>query len=395
MELVSCERRLQKLINKTTFKHCTRYSDTLSAVTLENKIIKFDKPIYIGFTVLNISKTLMYDYHYNVMQRHYGEHIKLMYTDTDSLVYHIITDEFYTDLLENPNLMDRLDTADLPSNHPCYTTARTKVPGFFSDESKGDIISEFCALRAKSYAYKIHSSNTADTVERESIKANSPKRLRVRRHVVKNHTTLEDHRKCLFGEAGVKAYQENVSIRSFKHKLLTIRTNKLTRDEPEVWPELEFQLNPEGQPWTDADKEIAKMLLRCLMEYLVQSSLNGRTVGPWASFPNLGFTYRYLKATFSFFPSIKIKYIILAGIWVKRIAGQMADGPVLGTFFVKSVSYCELISKISLSVNFLTLFDVVGATWVLRLIGMVFESASTLCSHSGKTHKLNDLTYGC
>jgi len=48
IELVSCERRLQKLINKTTFKHCTRYNDNLNAVELENKIIKFDKPIYIG-----------------------------------------------------------------------------------------------------------------------------------------------------------------------------------------------------------------------------------------------------------------------------------------------------------------------------------------------------------
>ncbi|KAE9521294.1 hypothetical protein AGLY_018313 [Aphis glycines] len=294
MELVSCERRLQKLINKTTFKHCTKYSDTLSSVTLENKIIKFDKPIYIGFAVLDISKTLMYDYHYNVMQRHYGEHIKLMYTDTDSLVYHIMTDDFYSDLLENPNLMDRLDTADLPSNHPCYTTARKKVPGFFSDESKGDIISEFCALRAKSYAYKIHSSNTADTVGRENIKAKG-----VRHHVVKNHMTLEDHRKCLFGEAGVKAYQENVSIRSFKHKLLTIRTNKLTynsyddkrvvlddkintlahghysieKDESEFWPELELQLDPEGQPWTDSDKELYRMLVQCLMEYMFRIKL--------------------------------------------------------------------------------------------------------------------------
>jgi len=117
--------------------------------------------------------------------------------------------------------MDRLDTADLPPDHPCYTTARKKVPGFFSDESKGDIISEFCALRAKSYAFKIHSSNTA--VGKECIKAKG-----VRHHVVKNHMTLEDHRKCLFGEAGVKSYQENVSIRSFKHQLMTIRTNKLT-----------------------------------------------------------------------------------------------------------------------------------------------------------------------
>jgi len=53
LELVSCERRLQKLINKTTFKHCIRYSDNLNAVELENKIIKFDKPIYIGKYTLN------------------------------------------------------------------------------------------------------------------------------------------------------------------------------------------------------------------------------------------------------------------------------------------------------------------------------------------------------
>ncbi|XP_050059779.1 uncharacterized protein LOC126551070 [Aphis gossypii] len=163
----------------------------------------------------------MYDYHYNVMKKHYKDKIKLMYTDTDSLVYHINTDDFYKDLIENPNLMDRLDTADLPPIHPCYTTARKKVPGFFSDEAKGHIMTEFCALRAKSYAYNIYTGE--EDVVREQIKAKG-----IRQHVVKNHMTLEDHVKCLFGEAGVEAYKENVSIRSFKHKLMTIKTMKLT-----------------------------------------------------------------------------------------------------------------------------------------------------------------------
>jgi len=107
MELVSCERRLQKLINKSTFKYCTNYNENLNAVALENKIIKFDKPIYIGkytflnftfimhlltyllftgFAVLDISKTMMYDYHYNVIQRHYKDKIKLMYTDTGKYI---------------------------------------------------------------------------------------------------------------------------------------------------------------------------------------------------------------------------------------------------------------------------------------------------------------------
>ncbi|KAF0712286.1 Uncharacterized protein FWK35_00028371, partial [Aphis craccivora] len=82
VELVSSDDRLRKLLNKTTFKHATAYNENLSAIKLENKIIKFDKPIYIGLAVLDISKTLMYDYHYNVMKRHYGEKISLMYTDT-------------------------------------------------------------------------------------------------------------------------------------------------------------------------------------------------------------------------------------------------------------------------------------------------------------------------
>ncbi|CAI6349661.1 unnamed protein product [Macrosiphum euphorbiae] len=149
IELVSCERRLQKCINKTTFKHCTNYNENLNAVALENKIIKFDKPIYIGFSVLDISKTLMYDYHYNVMQKHYRDKIKLMYTDTDSLIYHIKTTDFYEDLAANHSLLDRMDTANLPSDHPCYVAVRKKEPGYFSDEVDADIIPEFCALRAK------------------------------------------------------------------------------------------------------------------------------------------------------------------------------------------------------------------------------------------------------
>eukprot|EP00102_Acyrthosiphon_pisum_P025533 XP_016662743.1 PREDICTED: uncharacterized protein LOC107884653 [Acyrthosiphon pisum] len=178
MELVSCERRLQKLINKTTFKHCTRYNDNLNAVELENKISKFDKPIYIGFAVLDISKTLMYDYHLNIMKKHYGDNIKLMYTDTRSLVYHINTKDFYEDLTINLNLLDQMDTSDLPKDHPCHIAERKKIPGLFSDETKGAIMTEFCALRAKSYSFIL--------AGKEKIKAKG-----IRQHVLR--TTKHVH----------------------------------------------------------------------------------------------------------------------------------------------------------------------------------------------------------
>ncbi|XP_022171546.1 uncharacterized protein LOC111034572 [Myzus persicae] len=217
MELVSCPNRLQKLLNKQTFKHCTTYSENLAAVSLENKIIEFCKPIYIGFAVLDISKTLMYDYHYNVMQKHYGDKIELMYTDTDSLVYYIQTDDFYNDLVNNSNLIDRMDTANLPRDHPCYIAERKKIPGLFSDETDGRIMREFIALRAKSYAYILE--------DKEKIKAKG-----VRGHVVKNHMTFKDHFDCLFADdekESSKLCRENISIRSFNHQIKTIKSNKL------------------------------------------------------------------------------------------------------------------------------------------------------------------------
>lgn len=115
-----------------------------------------------------------------------------------------------------------MDTANLPSDHPCYVLARKKTPGYFSDEVDGNIITEFCALRAKSYAFNVY-AGPEDRVGREKIKAKG-----IRSHVVKNHMTLEDHRKCLFNEEGVELYKENISIRSFHHQLMTIKTRKLT-----------------------------------------------------------------------------------------------------------------------------------------------------------------------
>jgi len=108
-----------------------------------------------------------------------------------------------------------MDTSNLPHDHPCYIAERKKIPGLFSDETDGRAMTEFCALRAKSYAYKID--------DKEKIKAKG-----IRGHVVKNHMTFEDHHRCLFGDSEMDVYRDNVSIRSFKHQLKTIISNKLT-----------------------------------------------------------------------------------------------------------------------------------------------------------------------
>lgn len=133
----------------------------------------------------------------------------------DSLVYYVETEDFYRDLLNSPDLLNRMDTSNLPRDHPCYISERKKIPGLFSDETDGKIMTEFIALRAKSYAYNIDG--------KERIKAKG-----IRGHVVKNHMTLENHKKCLFSNENYNKYTDNVSIRSFKHQIMTIKTKKLT-----------------------------------------------------------------------------------------------------------------------------------------------------------------------
>jgi len=86
IEIVSSAVRLQKLINRPTFKYSTPCGENLELISLENKIIDFCKPIYVGFAVLDISKYLMYDYHYNVIKKYYKDNISLLYTDTGMLL---------------------------------------------------------------------------------------------------------------------------------------------------------------------------------------------------------------------------------------------------------------------------------------------------------------------
>ena len=124
------------------------------------------------------------------------------------------TDDFYKDLISTPGLLDRMDTANLPKTHPCYIADREKIPGLFSDETDGKTMMEFIALRAKSYSYILDG--------KEKIKAKG-----IRGHVVKNHMTFENHKRCLFADDRLNPYTINYSIRSYKHHLMTIKSNKL------------------------------------------------------------------------------------------------------------------------------------------------------------------------
>ena len=85
----------------------------------------------------------MYDFHYNYIKTKYGDNAKLLFTDTDSLAYEIMTKDFYKDI--NPDIEKRFDTSDYPTNHSSEikTGLNSKVLGMFKDEAGGKQIVEF------------------------------------------------------------------------------------------------------------------------------------------------------------------------------------------------------------------------------------------------------------
>ena len=109
----------------------------------------FNKPVYLGMSILDISKTLMYDFHYNYIKKKNGPKAKLLITDTDSSMYEIHTEDFFEDIRKH--IKEKFDTSNFENSK--RPRLNKKVPGMFKDEASGKIISEFVGLRAKSYAF--------------------------------------------------------------------------------------------------------------------------------------------------------------------------------------------------------------------------------------------------
>ena len=105
-KLVTDRDTFLQLVSKPTYVSSKIFSEILVAVNMIRERLKLDKPSYVGMCILDLSKSLMYDFHYNYIKRKYGDGAKLLFTDTDSLCYVIETDDVYEDLYKDRHLFD-------------------------------------------------------------------------------------------------------------------------------------------------------------------------------------------------------------------------------------------------------------------------------------------------
>ena len=188
VKLVTSKEEAKAWICRPNFSHYKIYHNRFAAIHMLKKRVVKNKPRYVGFTVLELSKLHMYDFQYNYIKPKYGDRSKFLFTDTDSLMYLKDNDDFYKDI--SPDVHERFDTSNYPKDHPSGITTgvNKKVLGMFKDEAAGQQIVKFVGLRAKFYSFKMDESHE------------SKKYKGINKHVVRNSITFKNYKDCLFNK---------------------------------------------------------------------------------------------------------------------------------------------------------------------------------------------------
>ncbi len=106
VKLSMCEKQSKRYVARPTYESHTQINDELVLIKLRKSVIHWDKPTYVGFCILELSKIHMYEMHYDVILPKYGDNAKLLFTDTDSLCYELRTNDYYDDILDNKHIFD-------------------------------------------------------------------------------------------------------------------------------------------------------------------------------------------------------------------------------------------------------------------------------------------------
>ncbi|XP_023311299.1 uncharacterized protein LOC111691962 [Anoplophora glabripennis] len=139
------------LIALPHFKSCSIFDENLVAVQLQKLKVVYDKPLYVGFSILDISKTIIYDFLYDYIKPIYGDKATVLYTDTDSLILELFTENVYEDIRQN---IGYFDTSNFPNPNIHNMPITKSVVGRMKDEYAGKPIESFYGTGAKAYCVK-------------------------------------------------------------------------------------------------------------------------------------------------------------------------------------------------------------------------------------------------
>jgi hypothetical protein len=205
--------KYRKYLNDGRLRYLPKLIGGLATFSLPYKKLELDKPIIVGMSILDISKEAIYSFHYDYMMVKYGpEKCRLLMTDTDSLVYHIETENWDDDAKPDSHLFD---FSNYEKQHPLFNTTNKKVIRKMKNEFPKDEIVEFIGLKPKMYTLRMNKSK--DKLVHKGVQKNA--------HTNKNNRlTFADYKYAFEKEESVPVSMN--SIRSFRHGLHTVSVVK-------------------------------------------------------------------------------------------------------------------------------------------------------------------------
>jgi len=242
VKICRTKEELLQEVSKSTYKRQIIVNEEMVIVTHRKTMIYCNKPFYIGFSILDISKYIMYDYFYNVLRKYYKNHhdLQLLYSDTDSLVLKILSDDLIADLKD---LSSTFDFSNLPLDHELYDTARKSKLFCFKEEFGFLPILRIVSLGSKVYAiqtvcchnFKNHysgkcqasSSNNPDANNLEAKKVFCEDKLTMKgvSRRAKDRFTFQDYFRCM--QSQVSRRTVDYRIQSKKQKLSSVTIQKV------------------------------------------------------------------------------------------------------------------------------------------------------------------------
>jgi hypothetical protein len=211
-KLINNRKTFKKEVAKPSFNHFTIFSEDLVGVSHMKTHLLLNKPIACGTAILDLSKVVMYSYYNDHLKKTYNDKIKLLATDTDSLIVHVETPDVHSDMQKNNHLYD---FSNYPTTHPLFSEQNKGVLGTFKDETKSLPRAEFVGLRSKLYAYVCPNLKTKP--EHKTAKG-------IQKVNIEKDLRFENYKQCLF--EGSQMYCHIDMIRSRKHQLYISSMNK-------------------------------------------------------------------------------------------------------------------------------------------------------------------------